>query len=358
MAIATLLMVYLSVYVRPDYFWPLAFLGLAYPVILIANALLVVYWMLARRWYFLISLIVILVGWNHLKSFISYGSSSPPENPSISVLSYNVQVMGLYNYGPGWTLNFDDRNRIFRFLQEKDFDVICFQEFVHDNTGAFKTLDTLPQIIRAKHHHTGFTMSSKKINYFGLAIFSSYPIINRGNIEFDTNMGNNCIFADLKVADDTIRIYNVHFESIGLSREDFGMVENIAEGVSNGEKLRSGSIRILRRIKSAFEYRARQVELVADHIRNSPYPVILAGDFNDTPASWTYHYLTRELNDAFHKGRGTGQTYIGKVPGLRIDYILSSGHFVTSQFITGNQKYSDHYPIWSTLQLKNHTNYK
>src|SRR5690606_2625258 len=117
-------------------------------------------------------------------------------------------------------------------------DIVCFQEFVHDRKGQFKTLDTLSTFLRAKHQHFEYTRSSKEVNFFGLATLSAYPIVNKGKIIFRTGAGNLCIYTDIRVGNDTIRVYNLHFESIGLSEEDHMFVENminIAQG-SNEEQ--------------------------------------------------------------------------------------------------------------------------
>jgi endonuclease/exonuclease/phosphatase family metal-dependent hydrolase len=358
-AVLILLMIYLSVRVSPEVFWPLAFLGLIYPLVLLINVGFVIIWLIRKKFYFLISVTAILIGYNHLSSFIQYTNTRkmPPEKGiNLNVLSYNVRVFDLYNYGPQWQHNFTQRNNIFRFLDEKDFDIICFQEFVHDKTGAFKTADTLPRFLRARYAHTEYTRESRGLNYFGLATFSSFPIVSKGLIKFPTRAGNLCIYSDLKIGDDTIRVYNVHFESIGLSPEDYFFVENMVnvEQITDSKAFREGSMQVFRRLKSAFQQRAVQVELVAESIANSPYPVILAGDFNDTPFSYAYRVLTKNLNDAFRSGKGIGQTYIGSLPGFRIDYILHSENFIPYNFVTGSQKYSDHYPIsvWLNYQRR------
>jgi endonuclease/exonuclease/phosphatase family metal-dependent hydrolase len=362
-SVFALLFIYLSAWVSPQIFWPLAFPGLIYPFVLIINIGFIIIWILRRKFYFLISLVVVLAGYSHVTSFISYKRAKkqlPETGVNLHILSYNVRVFDLYNYGPRWQLNFTERNNIFRFLKEQDFDIICFQEFVHDKTGAFKTFDTIPRFLQARYSHAGYTRESRGLNYFGLATFSSYPIVNRGVIKFPTRAGNLCIYSDIEIGNDTLRVYNVHFESIGLSPEDYLFVENMinVEQITDRQILREGGLQILRRLKNAFQQRAIQVELVAESVANSPYPVILAGDFNDTPTSYAYRIMTRSLNDAFKSGKGIGQTYIGVLPGFRIDYILHSDHFVSFNFVTGKQKYSDHYPISVWLNLDPGSNQK
>lgn len=348
-----LLASHLATIVPPDKFWPLAFAGLAYPIFLAANILFFLFWIIKRKAFFLVSLTVILFGYNHISN--TFQLSSRVQDPShkgisLDVLSYNVRVFDLYNYLPGWRPNYANRNNILEFLQQKDFDIICFQEFVHDRSGVFKTLDTIPGLIRARHSHFEYSVSSRNVNFFGLATFSAYPIINKGRIELSTKGGNQCIFSDIKINNDTIRVYNIHMESIGLSREDYIVMEEVLKGTEQ-EQISEGGKRILRRLRAAFVKRASQARKVSEHIARSPYPVILAGDFNDTPVSYVYKKMRGDLDDAFSSGSGFGQTYIGAFPSFRIDYILHSPEFTSFNFKTGEQKYSDHYPVSTTLVL-------
>ncbi len=277
----------------------------------------------------------------------------PDNATTLKVLSYNVRVFDLYNYGPGWEYRFTNRNNIFDFLDKKDFDIIFFQEFVHDKSGSFKTKDTLVNFLRANNIHTEFTRSSRNINFFGLATFTSYPIVNKGKILFETLGGNLCIYTDIVINNDTVRLYNLHLESIGLSHEDHIFVENMINIIPIDNDITIAGRQILSRLKLAFERRAYQAEKVASHIANSPYPVILGGDFNDTPSSYVYRQFSKNLSDAFrNRGRGLGQTYIGFSPSFRIDYIMHSNKFKTLQYHTGEQEYSDHYPIWTLLMME------
>lgn len=355
-AVASLLAVYAGTRISPHIFWPIALPGLFYPFILIINMGFFLLWAIRRKWYFLLSFITIVAGFNHITALISFSNTSqelPEEGTNIHILSYNVKVFDLYNYGPRWQLNFTDRDNIFRFLDANDFDIICFQEFVHDKTGAFKTLDTLPTFLRANHAHADFTRSTRNKNFFGMATFSAFPIVNKGMITFPKQVGNMCIYTDLLIGKDTVRVYNVHFQSVGLSAEDFLFVENMTnvEQIADRNYLKRGGKRIIGRLVNAYKQRAVQVKLVADHIEQSPYPVILAGDFNDTPHSYAYSIMTRKLEDAFRAGWGMGPTYNWNLPGFRIDFILYSEEFDAYNFNTGSQDYSDHYPISVWLNL-------
>lgn len=352
-----LILSYISPFVSPAKSWLMAFIGLSYPFILILNFGFILYWILRLRYHFLISLIAILLGYNQFGNLFQFNTNvrKLPENETlIKVLSYNVRVFDLYNYGPNWEHRFTNRNHIFDFLKENDFDIIMFQEYVHDKTGAFKTQDTLKTFLKAKNYHAEFTRNSRNINFFGLATFTKYPIINKGKILFSTHGGNLCIYTDVLINTDTVRIYNIHMESIGLGAEDHIFVENMINIVpADNEDFRIASRRILSRMKVAFGRRALQAEKLAAHIAECPYPIILGGDFNDTPSSYVYRQFSRLLYDSFtKKGRGVGQTYVGMMPGFRIDYIMHSKNFETLQFHTGKEEYSDHYPIWAVMKKK------
>jgi endonuclease/exonuclease/phosphatase family metal-dependent hydrolase len=352
-----LLLSYLAPLVSPAKFWPLAFIGLAYPFILIVNIGFILYWVLRLRYHFLISLIVILIGFKQFSYLFQINSNvtkTPKNEVTIKVLSYNVRVFDLYNYGPKWEHRFENRNNIFKYLEENDFDIIMFQEFVHDKSKKFKTQDTLSSILRAKHFHSEFTRSSRDVNFFGMSTFSVYPIVNKGKVLFSTHGGNLCIYTDVLIDKDTVRIYNVHLESIGLGSEDHIFVENMINIVpSDNEDVRVAGRRILSRMKYAYGRRALQVEKMSEHIKQCPYPIILGGDFNDTPSSYVYRQFRKLLTDSFTKrGLGLGQTYVGMVPGFRIDYIMHGDEFETLQYHTGKEEYSDHYPIWALLKKK------
>lgn len=100
------------------------------------------------------------------------------------------------------------------------------------------------------------------------------------------------------------------------------------------------------RLKYAFKKRAHQADVLTEHIQSSPYPVIVCGDFNDTPVSYSYRKIRKDLVDAYIKsGRGIGNTYSGVFPSYRIDYILHSRDIQSVGFETIKVNYSDHYPV-------------
>lgn len=343
-----LVLSYISVHVNPENFWFLAFFGLAYPVFLFINILYLLFWLIRLNKLFLISLISILIGWNHLDSFIQIplkNSKVEKISNSINVLSYNVRVFNLYN----WNNDTKSSDKIFNFINKNTVDVICFQEFL-TNTTTLTEREIKNKLNNKFYSHIAYSNSNRKYNY-GIATYSKYPIINRGLIKFN-NTSNISIYTDIVIGIDTIRVFNNHLQSIRFNKKNYSF---IASNKSSDEEETIKELRdISTRLKDAFIKRSQQAEILAVHIKNSPYPVFVCGDFNDTPVSYTYQKISKNLNDSFKEsGKGIGNTYLGKFPSYRIDYILFSSHFTCNQFSIPEIVLSDHYPVLASFSILN-----
>lgn len=351
LAVIAISLSYLSMFVSPENFWMFAFMGLSYPILLIINILFVFYWLILRKKIVLFSLLIILIGWNKVGDLYQLNSTDTEviisKDSLLKVMSYNVRLFDLYN----WTENKYTRNNILDLIRNQQADIICFQEFFHEDTGIFNTLDTLKEIQDAKNVHIEYSAHVKNVNHWGIATFTKFPIVSKGMIHFKDSSDNISIFTNILFHADTFRIYNLHLESIRFRRADYETLQKIT-GKKDETNL-DGPQRIISRMRRAYIRRARQTNIIREHIEASPYPVIVCGDFNDTPTSYAYHQISKNLNDAYReKGRGMGSTYVGLIPFLRIDYVLyQPTHFEALEFKTIKEKYSDHYPIISTLKL-------
>ncbi|MFH2096038.1 MAG: endonuclease/exonuclease/phosphatase family protein, partial [Bacteroidota bacterium] len=223
----------------------------------------------------------------------------------------------------------------------------CFQEFYKEKTNRFNTLDTLLEFQKAIYYHEEYTYINRQTYFFGIITFSRWPIINKGVFHFPGS-DNICIFSDMVIHGDTLRIYNCHLESIRFDHKDYAFLDSIE--LKLDEKRIEGARSIFKRLKYAYIKRAAQADTLAGHIRNCPFPVILCGDFNDTPISYSYHMISRDLEDSFKEaGSGLGVTYAGKFPSFRIDYVLHSKEFEAISMDIISKNYSDHYPV--TVEL-------
>jgi len=351
LAIATLL-AYVSPSVSPNLFWPVAFFGLALPYLLLLNFIFLLYWVFRGKTRLFLSLTVLILGYKSIPNFVQlrFDSDNTTEE-YFKVLSFNVRVFDLYM----WSKDRSTRNKIFDFLAEEDPDILCLQEFYHtdspDSNYIFTTLDTLKEFLSAKNYNVYYTSTLRDVDHWGLITFSKYPIIGKGFVPFAVKDDNACFYTDVQIEDQTIRIYNTHLASIKLNKHDYKAMQEINKNEYSVDLNKEAML--LNKIKYGFIRRASQADSIKKSMKASPHPVILCGDFNDTPASYAYNTIKGDLMDAFvESGSGLGRTYIGEFPSFRIDYIFHDKSIQASNFFTHPEKLSDHHPISAKFKIE------
>jgi len=328
-----LLFSYLSPYVSPKFFWPISFFGLLFPVFYIVNILFLIYWIIGLKKQLWANIIILLIGIQYIGFFFGTQPKKTENTDSVKVLSYNVRLFNRY----GWIEKLDIKSEIVAFLKNEKADILCIQEFY--------TPDEIPTL-NYQHKHIG--LQSKK-NQWHMAIYSNFPQIKKSTVSIKgERMNNTCIYSDLIVDTDTIRVYNIHLASNWFKNSDYYFVQNPKK-----ENFKKGIKGIVERMKSSYKKRAEESQAIKEHIQSSPYPIILCGDFNDTPLSYAYNTISENLKDAFKEsGKGIGQSFI-KIPALRIDYILHNESFESYNYIRHKQKLSDHYAVSCEVEINN-----
>lgn len=339
-----LILSYLSVHVNPETFWFLGLFGLAYPLFLLLNFILFIYWIVRWERYFLIPLITIIIGFSHLSNFFQppFSKEKIVDENSLKVVTYNVNLFRLY----AWSKEPPSHKEIFQLINQHEPHIVCLQEFYTD--GKNLTSNAAKNLISG-NVHIGEIIKKQGTSY-GLATYSHYPIINRGMIKFSDSF-NACIYTDIQINNDTVRVYNTHFQSLRLKEKNlnFLLSQSYRKEADTMDEIRDISFRY----RDALKKRARQVKLVTDHILNSPYPAIVCGDFNESPISYNYHKMRKNLDDAFvEAGNGVGHTYSGFLPSFRIDYVLYNHKYKAVEYLSPKVDYSDHYPVITTLVSK------
>lgn len=353
LAVAALLLSYLSALVDPAVFWPLALFGIAYPYILLANLLCILWWLIFRRKRMLPSLLAILLGWGHVGDFFQLkGTGAAPADvrTPFTLMSWNVRLFDLYN----WTHNQQTRDEMMELILVEDPDILCMQEFLNVGPGnPLMVKDSLLSSYRFTACADAYTVHARGDHYIGIAIFSTKPIVAQGTIHFPDELNNLCLWADIAMGADTIRVYTAHLASLRFGDQDYRFIKDLEQGGGRDSLTTAGS-RILGRMQNGFVRRSSEVSALVAHMRTSPWPVVYCGDLNDTPMSYSYHLLRKEgLEDAFtESGQGIGNTYIGDVPSFRIDHILHGPRFVAWGFRTLPDELSDHRAIITALGLK------
>jgi len=338
LVILALTISYLAIYIPPDKFWIPSFFGLSFPFFVAANMLFVVLWLIIKPRFMLFSLVTVVLGWGLINRYVQLIGKST-EKSGIKIVSYNVQ----YFAGKKETDQKESANKILEFLDEKNADIICLQEVKLRKKNIFNIADVVNRLKSIKHYHYASNGST-----FGLATFTSYPIIKMGEIRYQ-NSPNMAIFTDVLIDSDTVRIFNMHLQSYQIDPRKYDIIDS--PGIDEKKDIRE--IReIGGKLKRALQTRAGQVREIKRIIDETRYPIIICGDFNDTPVSYTYQQLRGDLNDAFvGSGKGFGRTYIGKLPSFRIDNIFYSDDFKSYNFLAYDFRASDHLPV-SCLLIK------
>lgn len=352
LAVAALLLSYLSIRVSPTTVWPLAFFGMAYPFLLVANVACIAWWLLFRRKRMWPSMLAILLGFGHVGEYVQFvGESDAPAGVKapFKVMSWNVRIFDLYS----WSHNAQTKEEMLDLIRLEDVDILCLQEFLNvDKKVGPSVRDELSSGYRFTNYADEYTAHTRTGYHFGIATFSTKPIVGKGVIHFPDDLNNLCLWTDIVIDDDTVRVYNAHLASLRFGDQDYRFMKDIQDG-SSTDVLERGGLRIMRRLKSGFIRRASQMEMIAAHMRTSPHPVVWCGDMNDTPMSYSYHQLRElELEDAFvESGSGIGHTYIGAFPSFRIDHIMHAPELRTWGFRTLPDELSDHRPITCWMAL-------
>lgn len=323
LAATTLLLAYILPYVEPKRFAFVSVLSLTVPFLIIVNLLFVIYWLLKVKKQMLLSLIVLLIGFQHVASLYNFSASKQVDDANnIVVMNYNVRLFNVFK----WIPDINAGKEISAFIDEKKPDIISMQDYRPDKA------------IGLKGYYKFESLSGGKI-INGQAIFSKFPIINKGTIEFP-NTFNNAIFADVVKGKDTIRVYNVHLQSFKID-------------VSTDPLKKETSENLFKRVRKTFSLQQAQTELFLDHKAKCIYKVIVCGDFNNTAYSYVYKEIKRDMKDAFvEAGNGFGRSFDFKFFPVRIDYIMVDDHFEVNGFKTFDVKFSDHFPIMSRVKIK------
>jgi endonuclease/exonuclease/phosphatase family metal-dependent hydrolase len=320
-----------SVYISPEKLWIAALFGMAYPYLLIINLIFIVLWIIIKPKFTIFSLLVILAGFNHIGNYLQVSGKKTLEK-GVRITSYNVK----YFMGNTKFPNKENADHILNFLRQNNADIICLQEVRLNKRQIFDIKNTrLPQVSHLQLAHNSFAG--------GQLTMTSFPILNMGEIRFK-NSGNMIIFTDMLINADTIRVYNCHLQSYRLREAEINTIDSI--DFNNQPKTKEKLIELSLKFKTALIKRAEQAATLRAHIDECPYPVIVCGDFNDTPVSFTYRTVKGDLEDSFtQSGKGTANTYNGKLPSFRIDYIFYSPVFTSYNFEVSNLNHSDHFPI-------------
>ena len=338
-AAAGIITVFVGRFVPPERMWYFALPALIAPIIYIAALASTLYWIIRWKWAAVITMLVFVVlGLFHVSLYYKLDITREYGQPvyergNIAVVSYNVRMFR----NDAWA---DVTGSTISSVGSLKPDIVCFQEFP-TAADARRRIDTLMRGYTPCRIHAGTD------NY--VECYTKYRILNTSPV-FGMQGTASGMYADLQIGTDTVRVINVHLQTTSVSPDD---KQYISERRFIADATRELKMRgIARRLKDNNVLRARQAEIIRTAVAKSPYPVILCGDFNDVPVSYSYRIASQGLDDTFSSGgQGYAHTFRGFHNMLRIDYILVSPQFETLSYEVPAIAASDHYPVFARVKL-------
>lgn len=330
----------LAGFVPPSKFQWISVLSYGYFLLLLANILMAVMWLCFARKECLVSVAAIVLRFTFLPLFVQLGGSEEaaedPEANHLTVLDMNVHMF----MGPCDSASYKDTNaQLFvDMLHEEQPDVLVMQEFYVPNK--FHLNDSL-RALGYKHSY-GPDRGSNGVPR-GVAVYSKYPISYVQNID-----KHRKFFVDITKQESIVRLVCVHLDSYELT------TDNHRELLSATFETMDSTVKpvVKKLLETTKAHESEWNDELSEVIELSSRPIIMCGDFNDTPASYIYQKIKRHLKDCYvEQGQGFSTTYHGLFPNYRIDYIFHSESLKALSYKRIKNDISDHYAIKATLEL-------
>jgi len=321
---------FLALFVPPQTLVFFQWLGVCLPFLLFFNVIFLIIAFYKRSWYSICPLVAILANFHYFPQKIQF--NTPVEAPSVDIkfATFNVQEFKMI-------YNLSSMEQIADYLAQNGVNTVCLQEVPGDHSVAAlqRVFTTMPHVV----------ITGGKSGQLQLAILSKYPLDSVRTVSFEERV-NCALFADILVKNQKIRLGNYHLQTTNWNQVKGAL---IPQQESKGNWLDA-----LGTISQNFRYRGRQVDSLRSIMDRSPYPMIMSGDFNNTPFSYSYSTIKGDLKDAFREaGNGYGYTYRYFMKLFRIDFVFFNGDkFQALKYRTGDVDFSDHLPVLVDLNIK------
>lgn len=316
-------------------------LGLALPVLLIVNTAVALCWAFARKYWAWVPLAAILCNWGYLTAIFQYnGTKERTPGKYLKIATYNVHSFG--NEITGYSCK-----ELARYMQQEEVDVLCFQEF---GDNRYFPMDSLRQVL-AHWQYAHISTEDTLRGILPIAVFSRYPLANCRLITY-TGSANGSLVCDVAMGTDTIRLLNNHLQTTSISQNRRKWEREFA--TDNTRREVRAAQEAASTLHENFLKRAVQTDNIYRLVADSPHPVLVCGDFNTLPSSYTYARMSRLLSDGFRTcGNGYMYTYRYFKRLLRIDYIFHSPQLRGHRYYSPDLDLcSDHNPVIMEVKIK------
>ena len=321
----------------------LSIVGMAFPFFLLVNMAFLLFWLIfkcTRAW---VPFVGFVFAYIPISLYMPLHTSQEIPEDAIKLVSYNVCAYGgNYKYENGF-------EKVRDYLQEQQADIVCVQE----DADTWRRY-VLREYAKILPYNDTLIISNSGQTFNALGIHTRFPIVKRERIVYPS-LANGSAAWWLKVGEDTLIVVNNHFESCHLTSEDRKQYRHIIKGEMSRDSLRAESTLLLVKLAEANAKRSSQIRTVKDYVeKHADYPIIVCGDFNDNPISYSRHTMGEVLTDCFvATGRGVGLSYNQKAFSFRIDHIFCSKDIQPYNCqIDEKMDASDHYPVICWLKIR------
>lgn len=333
--------------VPPDKFVGFAYFGLFFPILVVSQLFFVVFWLFRKhKIYSLLSLGLLLITFPAVNRTFTLPfhkkNGVEKEQKTLKLLTYNVSIFG----------GEKEYKNIIKLIENSDADVVCIQEFGFYNQNSRLRQSQILADFGKKYNYRHLWYKNQKGRFsWGVATFSKFPIVKKEKIDYESSY-NVSIFSDIVVGGDTIRIFNNHLESNKLTMSDIKQYKSLGDNLKS-EKILEVTEQMSAKASAAYRIRAQQARTVAQYVKKTPYPVVVCGDFNDVPQSFTYRTISHGLTDV-QTATGFGYNYTFHTNGMlvRIDHVLVDKTFVPISAKVIKEHFSDHYPLLTEFAIQ------
>ncbi|WP_312185123.1 endonuclease/exonuclease/phosphatase family protein [Sphingobacterium sp.] len=314
---------FLALFIPPQTTVVFQWIGVLLPALVCSNLLFFIIGLYKRSWYSICPLIALLANFHYFTKIIQANPIGNVETANIRFASYNVREFKMI-------YNLSSMQQIASYIDSQQVNTLCLQEVpAHCSIAELKSVFT-------KFHY--FMLTENKEGQHQLAILSKFPLNAVETISFDERP-NCAIFADLSLKKNKIRIGNCHLQTTNWNQ----VKGDLLPAENAGYKWWSA----IKTMSANFRLRGAQADRLREAMDSSPFPMLMCGDFNNSPNSYSYHKIKGNMKDAFcESGNGYGYTYTNLMKLFRIDFVFFSGpEFQAMNYRTGDVDYSDHLPV-------------
>jgi endonuclease/exonuclease/phosphatase family metal-dependent hydrolase len=351
---AFFLLACLAPYLDTSKWWIMSILALGFPFLLLIVFLFFFFWLFIKFRYILISLVTLLIGWKNIARLLTFHPQTTfnysKKRDVLRIVTWNVArfIELKRNANEGSQI----RAKMMDLIRQQNADVLCLQEFhTSINPAYYNNIEHIQKVLDYPYFYFSYEVDSKD-NWYSSIIFSRLPMVDTGKVYYPKPGTTEVLLhADLKLNNDTIRVFTTHLQSVLFEKKDYRKIERIEHA---NDSLLQNSKSIFSKLKKGAIIRGRQANVAKETLIQSPYPVLFTGDFNDVPGSYTYATIRGDMQDVFlQKGMGIGRTFSSISPTLRIDYIFADKSFSILQYKKYARELSDHYMQVADVKLLN-----